>query len=102
MRLFASLLFAFAVIGLSGPSVASVTPECTMTDMTGDMDGDQHDKGCCTPECAMACPVAAILLDDTGAAASYSTIGMIAAMATKSLGSIEADSADPPPRPLHS
>ena len=82
--------------------MASVTPECAMTDMSGDMDGDQHDKGCCTPECATACPVAAILLGDIDATEVYSSIEMTAAIATQSLGSVEAEAADPPPRQLHS
>ena len=81
--------------------MAGMAPECAMSGMSDDMDGDQPEKGCCTPECAMACPVAAILLDDMQPLAVYSSAEMIAVTEAQSFGSIAPDAADPPPRQPH-
>jgi len=96
-RIIIYILLALAIVGAMGaPAIAAAACECTMATMA-DMDVD-GDMGCCTPECATACPAMAITFDGTGMS-TFRPAPLVAASAYTSLwGSIAPESLDPPPR----
>ena len=93
-----SLFLALAMIGASATTaVAATAPECTMAAMA-DMEGDHDDMGCCTPECATACPAVAISFDGTAMPASLTAPSIAEKGVVSALGSIAPESLDPPPK----
>lgn len=93
-----SLFLALAMIGTSATiAVAATTPECTMA-VSADMDGDHENMGCCTPECATACPAMAIPFDETAMPASPTDPSIVEKGIVSALGSIAPESLDPPPK----
>lgn len=95
MRLFLLIWLALSLAAAPGPAFAAPAPDCGMA--SSDM-ADHQKMGCCTPDCALASPAAAVLPSDLAFPAVDPQPRLTAAAPTEALPSVNPAATDPPPR----
>lgn len=97
-RYLQSILIALALVGTSGASFSAPALECTMREMSADMDGNRDTMICGALECTIACPSAATLLGETGPQGTHPALEIVSNADVLPFESVGPRIIDPPPR----
>lgn len=95
-RLFLIIWMALSLTVASGPAFAMPAPDCGMA--SSGM-ADHNKMGCCTPDCAVACPAVAVVLPSGSDLSRVDQLAAPSSMPPVSVHpSIHPAADDPPPR----